>query len=63
MVGTVLNDAKNQGKATFELAYNVAMGKDPLDGTEWTLDDSKAVRVPYVAVTIDNIEFAEEAYK
>ncbi|WP_459845564.1 galactose/glucose ABC transporter substrate-binding protein MglB [Fusibacter bizertensis] len=63
MVGTVLNDAKNQGKATFDLAYNVAMGKDPLDGTEWTLDDSKAVRVPYVAVTIDNIEFAEEAYK
>ncbi|OJV66693.1 MAG: galactose ABC transporter substrate-binding protein [Clostridiales bacterium 38-18] len=63
MVGTVLNDAKNQGKATFELAYNVAMGKDPLDGTEWTLDDSKAVRVPYVAVTIDNIAFAEEAYK
>lgn len=63
MVGTVLNDAKNQGGATFDLALNVANGKDPLDGTEWTLDDSKAVRVPYVAVTIDNIAFAEEAYK
>lgn len=55
MVGTVLNDAKNQGGATFDLALNVANGKDPLDGTEWTLDDTKAVRVPYVAVTIDNI--------
>lgn len=63
MVGTVLNDAKNQGGATFDLALNVALGKDPLDGTSWTLDDTKAVRVPYVAVTIDNIEFAEEAYK
>ncbi|MDH8677259.1 galactose/glucose ABC transporter substrate-binding protein MglB [Fusibacter bizertensis] len=63
MVGTVLNDAKNQGGATFDLALNVANGKDPLDGTEWTLDEGKAVRVPYVAVTIDNIEFAEEAYK
>ncbi|MDK2866291.1 MAG: methyl-galactoside transport system substrate-binding protein [Clostridiales bacterium] len=63
MAGTVLNDAKNQGKATFELAYNVAMGKDPLDGTSWTLDDTKAVRVPYVAVTMDNIAFGEEAYK
>ncbi len=63
MVGTVLNDAKNQGGATFDLALNVANGKDPLDGTEWTLDDTKAVRVPYVAVTIDNIAFAEEAYK
>ncbi len=63
MVGTVLNDAKNQGGAAFDLALNVANGKDPLDGTSWTLDDTKAVRVPYVAVTIDNIAFAEEAYK
>jgi len=63
MAGTVLNDAKNQGKASFELAYNVAMGKDPLDGTTWKFDENKAVRVPYVAVTIDNIAFAEEAYK
>lgn len=63
MAGTVLNDAKNQGKATFDLAYNVAMGKDPLEGTDWVLDGNKAVRVPYVAVTIENIEFAEEAYK
>ena len=63
MGGTVLNDAKNQGKASFELAYNVAIGKDPLDGTTWKFDENKAVRVPYVAVTIDNIAFAEEAYK
>lgn len=63
MAGTVLNDAKNQGGATFDLALNVANGKDPLDGTSWTLDAGKAVRVPYVAVTIDNIAFAEEAYK
>lgn len=63
MVGTVLNDAKNQGAATFDLAHNVAIGNDPLEGTAWTFDDNKAVRVPYVGVTIDNIEFAEEAYK
>lgn len=63
MVGTVLNDAKNQGGATFDLALNAALGKDVLEGTEWKLDESKAVRVPYVAVTIDNIAFAEEAYK
>jgi methyl-galactoside transport system substrate-binding protein len=63
MAGTVLNDAKNQGKATFDLANNVANGKDPLEGTDWVLDGNKAVRVPYVAVTIDNIEFAEKAYE
>lgn len=63
MAGTVLNDAKNQGTATFELAMNAAMGKEVLDGTAWKMDDNKAVRVPYVAVTEENIAFAEEAYK
>ena len=63
MAGTVLNDAKNQGQATFDLVNNVANGKDPLEGTDWSFDENKAVRVPYVAVTIDNIEFAEKAYQ
>lgn len=53
--GTVLNDAKNQAQATFDLSYNLAMGKDALDGTEWILDDKKAVRVPYVGVDKDNL--------
>ncbi|WP_339060863.1 galactose/glucose ABC transporter substrate-binding protein MglB [Tepidibacillus marianensis] len=63
MFGTVLNDAKNQGQATFDLALNVATGKDVLAGTKWKLDDKKAVRVPYVGITKDNISVAEEAYK
>lgn len=63
MVGTVLNDAKNQGKATIELATNAANGKDVLDGTSWKIDDKKAVRVPYVEVTKDNIQVGKDAYK
>ncbi|WHY67574.1 galactose/glucose ABC transporter substrate-binding protein MglB [Neobacillus sp. SuZ13] len=63
MVGTVLNDAKNQGKATIELAANAAKGKDVLDGTEWKLDDNKAVRVPYIEITKDNIQVGKDAYK
>lgn len=62
MVGTVLNDAANQGLATFELAKNVAEGKDPLDGTNWTFDDNKAVRVAYVGISEDNLDVAEAAY-
>ncbi len=62
VVGTVLNDAGNQGRATVELATNVANGKDPLDGTEWKLDELKAVRVPYVGVTKENLDFAKAAY-
>ena len=63
LVGSVLNDAANQGLASFELAYNVAMGKGVLDGTKWTLDENKAVRVPYVGITLDNLSIAEESYK
>jgi methyl-galactoside transport system substrate-binding protein len=58
-----LNDAANQGGATVDLALNVAMGRDPLYGTKWTLDDVKAVRVPYLGITMDNITVAEESYK
>ncbi|QCJ40959.1 galactose/glucose ABC transporter substrate-binding protein MglB [Bacillus sp. S3] len=63
MVGSILNDAKNQGKATIDIAANAAKGKDVLDGTEWKLDDNKAVRVPYVEVTKDNIQVGKDAYK
>jgi methyl-galactoside transport system substrate-binding protein len=56
--GTVLNDGANQAKATIDLAVNAAMGKDVTAGTGWTLqkDGSKAVRVPYVAVTPENYQ-------
>lgn len=63
MVGTVLNDAKNQGKATFDLALNAANGKKVTDGTSWKLDSNKAVRVPYIAITKDNVAVGEAAYK
>ncbi|WP_459617832.1 substrate-binding domain-containing protein, partial [Enterobacter hormaechei] len=33
MAGTVLNDANNQAKATFDLAKNLADGKGAADGT------------------------------
>ena len=54
MAGTVLNDAVNQGQATFDLAYNLAIGNGATDGTDWKMDD-KAVRVPYVGVDVDNL--------
>ena len=62
MVGTVLNDAKNQGKATLDLALNAATGKDPLAGTSWKLD-GKALRVPYVIITKANLQVGEDSYK
>jgi len=49
MAGTVLNDAPNQAKATYELTRNLALGKPAAEGTEWNLVN-KVVRVPYVGV-------------
>ena len=52
--GTVLNDGINQAKAVLYLSINLSEGKDPIDGTEWKLEE-KAVRVPYVGVDKDNV--------
>lgn len=59
VVGTVLNDAPNQAKAVIDLCVNLANGKDPVEGTEWKLDDTKAVRVPYIGITKDNLDEAK----
>lgn len=63
MVGSVLNDAKSQGIAPVFLAANLAAGKDALDGITYKFDDKKAIRVPYVNITKDNLKVAEDAYK
>lgn len=63
ILGSVLNDPVGQSQALVDLTLNVAAGKDPLDGTTWTLDEVKAVRVPYVPITLDNIQVAEDTYK
>ena len=53
LLGTVLNDAKNQGKATFDLAYALATNK-PVTSAGWTITDGKYVWVPYQKVTKEN---------
>ena len=57
MNGTVLNDGVNQSRASLDLAINAAQGLSVTAGTSWTLEAAtKAVRVPYVAVTPLNYE-------
>ncbi|MEI0702923.1 galactose ABC transporter substrate-binding protein [Brachyspira intermedia] len=63
VVGTVLQSPKDQAKAVVDMVMNAANGKDVLTGTEYKLDDVKAVRVPYRAITLENINDAAEAYK
>lgn len=63
VVGTVLQSPMDQAKAVVDISLNAATGKNPLEGTKWSFDEVKAVRVPYVKVTLDNINEALEAYK
>jgi len=52
LLGTVLNDAANQGKATFDLTYALATGATPT--TRAGAMDGKYCWVPYQKVTRDN---------
>lgn len=64
VIGSVLQDAQTQGKVIVAIANNVSKGKDPLDGLdfEFDTDGSKAVRVPYSAITAENVEEAAATY-
>lgn len=57
LLGTVLNDAKAQGKATFNLAYILAKGEKPTkENVGFDITDGKYIWVPYQKVTKDNLE-------
>lgn len=60
LLGTVLNDAKNQGKATLMLSYVLAGGQAPTEANVgYPITDGKYVWVPYKMVTLSNIQDAQ----
>lgn len=60
MLGTVLNDAKNQGIATFKLSEVLAKGQTPSkDNTGYDITDGKYVWISYKPITKDNINDAK----
>ncbi len=54
ILGTVLNDGVNQGKAIMQMSKNLAEGKDPVAGTKYKIQ-GQVVKIPYVAVDADNL--------
>jgi methyl-galactoside transport system substrate-binding protein len=55
LLGTVLNDSYNQGKATFYLAYDLAQGINPTEESiGYTITNGKYVWIPYLKVTKEN---------
>ncbi|MZP44622.1 galactose/glucose ABC transporter substrate-binding protein MglB [Heliobacterium gestii] len=60
LLGTVLNDAVNQGKATFNIANVLAQGQTPTkDNTSYEIVDGKYVWVPYKKITKENMNDAK----
>ncbi|ANE45152.1 sugar ABC transporter substrate-binding protein [Paenibacillus swuensis] len=60
LLGTVLNDAKNQGAATTALAAVLAKGETPSkENTGYDITDGKYVWINYKAITKDNIAEAQ----
>ena len=56
LLGTVLNDAVNQGVATFNLSYIWAKGETPTEeNSGYVISDGKYVWVPYRKVTLENV--------
>lgn len=57
LLGTVLNDAVNQGRATFFLSYELAKGNTPTSQSiGYEITDGKYVWVPYQMVTKENYQ-------
>ena len=46
LLGIAAADAANQGKAVFDLAYALAMGRNP-SKAGWRVTDAKYVWMPY----------------
>lgn len=64
ITGSVLQDAKTQGQTIVKMAENLTSGKDAVDGIEGVeTEEAKAVRVPYQAITKDNLDLAKSTYE
>lgn len=65
ITGSVLQDAKTQGQTIVKMAENPTSGKDAVDGIEGVEveEEAKAVRVPYQAITKDNLDLAKSTYE
>jgi methyl-galactoside transport system substrate-binding protein len=62
IIGSILSDAYSEGFNIFTMAYNLSTGKDVYEGVTIKPDDMKAIRVPYVPISKDNVQIAEAMY-
>lgn len=63
MVGSVLNDHKSVGYAVVKASENVAVGMSPTEGTGFSMAPGKRIMVPYIPVTIGNVDEISKLYE
>lgn len=64
IIGSVLQDAKSQGKTIVQILDNLVNGREVTEGIDYELEmPAKAFRVPYSAITIDNLDVAKANYE
>ena len=62
IIGSILSDAYSEGLNIYTMAINVATGKDVYTGVTIAPDDMKAIRVPYIPISKDNLKVAQDMY-
>lgn len=62
MIGSILSDAYSEGWNIYTMAYNAAAGKDVYTGITIKADEMKAIRVPYIPISKDNLQIAKDMY-
>ncbi|MCL1883671.1 MAG: galactose ABC transporter substrate-binding protein [Defluviitaleaceae bacterium] len=63
VMGSVLQDARAQGELIVQMAYNIVQDRNPLQGLAFEMDERKAIRIPYMPITVDNLYEADEAFR
>lgn len=63
MTGTVLTSPYQEAKIIIDMTKNICAGNEPLAGTDYKWGEfGKDVRVADVAITVDNLQVAEDDY-
>lgn len=62
IIGSIMSNAYEEGRAIYTMAYNTIQGNDVMEGLDGELGDIKDLRVPYVPVGKDNVQVARDMY-
>lgn len=62
IIGSIMSNAYEEGKAIYTMAHNALEGKDVMEGVDGELGDIKDLRVSYVPVGKDNVQVARDMY-